>query len=317
MIGTGIRNRGDRITAIKRGLRPSAILLAIACASAGCDDDNINALKTAGTFEPQSINFGEVTIGTTAVKNVLLKNTGNTVLSIDSIEVPVPYAIADTKGMLSNILLPLGESMELTVRFMAMDAGAKPATIIARAGELEIKLEVLATGVVDELPELSLSPNSLEFGAVALGSSDLAQITISNSGRADGSIVKAVLDSSMSDSIAGDQYFATINYPHIVQAGASTTIDIVFAPQTAGSKPDKLTFVTSTGRQLELLLSGDGLIPQGNLVCSPSTVNLFRVKFPADKPTLAYPSRCRRLISTPAAPSSYRFPSPPPAHHDP
>jgi hypothetical protein len=250
----------------------------IAAAMAGCDDDGITALKPAGVFDPATIDFGEVTIGTTGSRAVLLKNTGTSVLSIDSIEVPAPFAIAATKGVLANLLLPLGESVELNVTFMASVEGLQTATIIARSGQLEIKLEVTATGVHGLLPDLSIAPSSLDFGTVALGSSDVGKVTVTNAGMAPGMIVKAVLASRMADSMAGDEYFATINYPHEVAAGATSDVDIVFAPQVAGARPDTLTFITSTGRELVLVLSGEGLVPQGNLVCSPSNVNFGQVE---------------------------------------
>lgn len=253
-------------------------LCALSFMATGCDDDGITVLRPAGEFEPGEINFGEVTIGLSTSRNVILKNTGSSVLSIDSIEVPSPFAIADTKGVLANLLLAVGDSVELTLTFMATVEGPQEATIIARSGTLEIPLIAKATGVYALLPELALTPTSLDFGTVAIGSSDIGQVTITNTGMAPGRIEKAVLASSMSDSMVGDEYFATVNYPHEIAAGASSTIDIVFAPQLAGARPDQLTFITSTGQELVLLLSGEGLVPQGNLVCSPSTVNFGQVE---------------------------------------
>ncbi|MEE2902645.1 MAG: choice-of-anchor D domain-containing protein [Myxococcota bacterium] len=249
------------------------ILSASAVANLACDDADLTVLSSAGAFEPETIEFGEVTIGRSSNRSAALKNIGSTVLAIDRIEVTDPFAIAENKASIENALIPVGESLDITVTFLATVEGPQESTIIAYSGDSKIPLVVKATGVVAQVAELTLSPASLDYGVVAIGSSEIGQVTFTNTGLAPGIIENPISASTGMPVAAGDEYFSNAVFPLEVPAQGSITAEIVFAPKAAGPRPDQFRFPTSNGPELTLGLAGEGLIPQGSLACSPSSVN--------------------------------------------
>jgi hypothetical protein len=102
----------------------------------------------------------------------------------------------------------------------------------------------------------AVSPTSLRFGSVALGTASAPlNATLSNNGAAAFSV------SSISLTGTGASWFAqTNNCPASLAPGASCTISVTFTPAAAASKSAKLSIATSaTSTPLSVSLSGTGI----------------------------------------------------------
>jgi len=101
----------------------------------------------------------------------------------------------------------------------------------------------------------TVSPTSLKFGSVAVGTTHVLNATLTNKG------AEAFAVSSISPTGSNATYYSqTNNCPANLAAGASCTIEVSFNPTVAGSKSAKLSIATSaTSTPLSLSLSGTGI----------------------------------------------------------
>jgi Abnormal spindle-like microcephaly-assoc'd, ASPM-SPD-2-Hydin len=109
--------------------------------------------------------------------------------------------------------------------------------------------------------QLSVTPATVAFGSVSVGSSTSKKgsLTASNS-----NVTVSTVDES------GEGYtLSGITFPLTVPAGQSVPFTVTFAPQTAGSAPGSLTFVSDASDTASATLSGTGTTQ-----ASPHTVSL-------------------------------------------
>ena len=277
---------GDSCCVARYGAVPvtkASLPLALMIASAsfiGCQDDGgVSVLALAGAFEPASVDFGEVPVGMSKAIPVVLKNTGRPVLTIDRVEVPADFNLRGVKGLLEGRKLASGESIDFELAFFPMAEGARVEQVRVHSEDLVITLDITATGVIRQVPVLSLMPSTIDFGTVAVNTTQQASVTVHNTGTAPGVLSRAVLLSSGTDIRAGDPYL-TSSLPLTIPAGGTATLDVVFTPQQPIAYNDILFLHTPDGSHapLELTLGGTGLTPAGNIVCNPSRLAFGQVE---------------------------------------
>jgi hypothetical protein len=99
---------------------------------------------------------------------------------------------------------------------------------------------------------LSLSPGSLSFGNVVVGSSSSQTLNLSaNSGSV----------TITSDSLSSSQYSVSgISLPFVLTPGTSVPVTVTFTPQAAGSAPSTLAFASqSSSNNASAALAGTGV----------------------------------------------------------
>ncbi|MCC7382844.1 MAG: choice-of-anchor D domain-containing protein [Deltaproteobacteria bacterium] len=241
-----------------------------------CDDGGLAQLTASAVFEPDTIDFGEVTVDTTAEMPVSLKNTGSLPFIIESVERPEGFMLSPAKDAIEGLALPAGRSEQLTVTFIAREEGLREGQIKVRtAAGVEAVLNVRAMGVVRRLPELVLEPDTLDFGTIEIGGDARLQVTVKNNGNASGTITGATLESTnMTATDAAAQYSVSTALPLTVGEGSQQTMEIVYRSLFEGARPDRIIFtVDGTHPPLILNLKAVGLVARGALVCNPSNVN--------------------------------------------
>ncbi|MBT2990726.1 MAG: autotransporter domain-containing protein [Candidatus Thiodiazotropha sp. (ex Ctena orbiculata)] len=182
-------------------------------------------------------------------------------ISFTSISVSGNYSITNNCPMQSDDLFLLqGTSCTVEVVFSPQTAGIHNAqlTYVGTDEGIDFTETVALTGVAEvvEFGELSLSPASLDFGSVAVGSSsNPLPVTLTNSGNAAVDIT----------SISTTSPFAHSNdCPSILTASGSCTIMVTATPATDGAISGSLT-ASGTGPQGtirgEITLSANGTTP--------------------------------------------------------
>lgn len=122
-----------------------------------------------------------------------------------------------------------------------------------------------ANTAANQQPTGDLSaPPSLGFGNVAVGSSSNQTITLNNSGSAAVNVTQANFSNS-SFSAPG------LTLPMSVAAGETATVQIQFAPKSAGTASGSLS-VTSDASNSPVSVSLTGAGTQGQLAASPGTI---------------------------------------------
>jgi hypothetical protein len=142
------------------------------------------------TLTPTSLTFASQPVGTISpTQQATLANTGSAELKMSSIGGPSGDFTLDTKCPSG---LKAGASCTLNVTFTPTSAGAKLGAVVitdnAPGSPHTLQLRGTATGTGSII--LTLSPASLDFGSVAVGSSsDPQTVTVTNNGTVAASLV--------------------------------------------------------------------------------------------------------------------------------
>jgi hypothetical protein len=203
---------------------------------------------------PCSHNFGKVQIGSSTSYSFLLSNTGTRILRITSI---------GEKGRafsFGNISLPFklqpGASVSLPVNFKptAQEEVDGLFTLTSNDPRSPLDVRVEGSGFHSSEPELGVSPSSLNFGNVTVGSSASMQATLIATNKA----VTISSDQSTSPVFA----ILGINLPVTIAAGHSLQITIQFTPDASGTASGRAQFISNAANSpAREQLTGTGVPP--------------------------------------------------------
>lgn len=135
------------------------------------------------------------------------------------------------------------------------------------------RMEVTYTNIGNvPSPGFSLSPTSLNFGPVAVGSSSTPQtVTVSNTG---------TLPLTISNITSSDPQFTFTSaaLPITVPAGGNTTVDVTFSPTALGNQSGNIVFThDAPGSPTSLPVQGVGADAGPTFAVSPASVNFGNV----------------------------------------
>lgn len=206
-------------------------------------------VQGVATLNPASLTFGLQLLNTSsAPQTVTFTNTGTASITINSISVPKSFPQTNNCGT----TVAVGGSCTFTVTFDPDATGNLSGTISIydNAASSPQKISVSGTST-----EVSLSPASLNFGNVTLGTTSSAMtVTLQNVGSTSLSITKV--------SITGTNYteFAETNTCGAsVGAGASCTFSVTFTPGGTGTRTASLSVYDNGGTSPQSVsLSGTG-----------------------------------------------------------
>jgi len=211
---------------------------------------------------PASVNFASVPVGSTVSLVQTLTNSGGSALTISQI---TPSGAGF--GM-SGIVLPLslaaGQSTTFSATFAPQSGGsfAGNLTITSTGSNSPLSVPLSGTG---SLPgQLTITPVSLNFGSVMVGTTQ-SQTGVLSAGSS------AITVSSVG--VSGSQFsVGGISLPVTIAAGSSVSFQVAFAPQTAGAASSNVTFVSNAANSPTVQsLSGTATAPQHSVTLSWNT----------------------------------------------
>jgi len=215
-----------RFAPTSSGTKTCSIITGASCSSVGCSGHAIES--TQCQVSPTSLDFGTVNVGSSADRTFTITNTGGGTLTGSTSESCSHYSIVSGGGSYS---LGAGQSRTVMVRFAPTSSGTKTCSIITGTSCSGVS----CSGVGQETPQCQVSPTSLDFGSINVGSASNQTFTITNAGG--GTLTGSVSESCTHYSIvSGDGSYS-------LGAGQSRTVTIRFAPTSSGSK----TCSVSTG----------------------------------------------------------------------
>jgi hypothetical protein len=201
---------------------------------------------------PASFDFGQVQIGASAQNAFQLSNTGSRALTISS-------KWKNGKDFsFSNFKLPItlqpGQSAQMRVNFAPSTAGKITGTITLTSNALNPKLSigVSGTGVAANKATLGVSPTSLSFGNVTVGSSASLPLTLSAT---NGTVtISAAQVNSSEFTLSG------LTLPKSLAAGQSVTVTMTFKPNASGTATANLTLTSDAANSpTTVTLAGVGV----------------------------------------------------------
>jgi hypothetical protein len=227
--------------------------------------------KSGGTgvaiqVSPANVNFGSLTVGQKATKTLTISNSGTKALSISGI------SIAGTGFAMKAPALPLnlaaGQSSSVSATFTATASGSASGKIMISSNAPDSPMIVsLSAAATAQSSNLTVTPGSISFGDVKVGSESTQTVQLKNTGSTSISI-SSVTVSGSGITVSG------LNTPATLAAGASASVSAVFKPASAGNASGVLTINSNASVASDAVgWSGTGTSSAtSSLAATPSTV---------------------------------------------
>ena len=196
--------------------------------------------------------YGRVQIGDSKQYVFQLTNTGKRTLHILSKRKNSKVFLFDNFPL--PVTLRPGKSTQLTIKFKPLATGKTTGTItlISDALNPKLTLSVWGTGVAVQAATLGVSPSSLNFGNVVVGSRASLQLTLSAS---NGSVtISSAQVNSSEFRLPG------LSLPLTIAAGQNVQVTVRFSPNAPGTASGKLTLLSNADNSPSTVpLSGVGV----------------------------------------------------------
>lgn len=231
----------------------------LAIASNGSNPSVSVALSGTGasagqiTASPASLSFGNVTTGSSSMLAEKLTNAGGSAVTISQI------SASGTGFSFSGITLPLtlaaNQSVTFNASFAPQTAGSVTGSLVVSSNGSNPNFSVTTTGTGTSPGQLAVSPSTVNFGSVTVGTNQnqTATLTATNS---------SVTVSSLG--VSGSQFSVSgLTLPLTIAAGSSVAFELTFAPQTSGSASANVSFASNAANSPAVeVVSGSGVMPQ-------------------------------------------------------
>src|SRR5207302_196956 len=184
---------------------------------------------------------------------VSFSNTGNVNLTVSLGGATGPgFSIS---GLTFPLTLPPGQSSAFNVQFAPTATGSASGSVslVSDAPNSPSTIALSGTGVQ---PQLSVTPPSVSFGNVLVGSTGVQNFTLTNSGIASLTIAQSTFSPSTS-------LFRSLTFPLTLPPGQSSAFSVQFAPTTTGSASGGISLVSDAPNSPSTIArSGTGVQPQ-------------------------------------------------------
>ena len=184
--------------------------------------------KSAGvTASPSSLSFGQVTVGSSSTLPVVLTNTRSWTVTLTALQ--LSGAGFSVSGAAFPVTLSAGQSIMLNLTFTPLSASTSSGSAFVTGPSFNVPLN--GTGTVITAGQLTITPSSVNFGNVPVGTTDTQPITMS----AIGSSVTVSSDASSSAQFV----LNGASLPFTIAAGQSLSFNVAFTPQSSGTVSDR------------------------------------------------------------------------------
>ena len=231
---------------------------------------------TQGTLSanPTSLAFGSVQVGNSTSLSETLTNTGGSSVTIT--QASSSAAAFSISGLNLPLTLTPNQSATFTATFTPTSAGAASGNLSVASNASNPTLTIALSGTGTAAGTLAVSPTSLSFGNVAVGSNSALNGSLIASG-ASVTVSSASLNNN-------EFVFSGISLPATIPAGQSTPFTVTFTPQSSGATSASLSFSSNASNSPTVqTMTGSGTAPTQHTVgltwnASSSAVgyNLYR-----------------------------------------
>ncbi|MGZ8431904.1 MAG: choice-of-anchor D domain-containing protein [Candidatus Deferrimicrobiaceae bacterium] len=204
---------------------------------------------------PASKDYGTITAGSSSGQVFTISNvgTGNLAVSAMSVNDETNFSL-DTGGGTNGCgsaapTIPAGDNCTVSVAFVPQSVSSFSATFSIASNDganPTVNVPLTGNGVAGPVPNIGVSPASVDFGRIDVGNSSTSEVTLSNTGTANLSVSGIALSGSAaySQDLSGGSNPCGSATPTIAPAG-SCTIEVTFEP-TADGGPFGATVTVSS-----------------------------------------------------------------------
>lgn len=226
----------------------SSAVLSVALSGTGTAE----ATPATLTATPPSVTFTGGQVGSTQTQTVTLQNTGGESATISQ------DSVAGTGFSISGLSTPLtlvpGGTASVTVTFAPQASGTVTGSVAISSNASNANLTISLNGSATGVPQgqLSVSPGTINFGSVTVGTSGTASGTLSATGA---SVVVSSVD------VGGSEFVVSgISFPATIAAGQSLGFTVTFTPQSSGVASVSASFYsTASNSPASATLTGTGV----------------------------------------------------------
>ncbi|GAA1527679.1 hypothetical protein GCM10009827_050930 [Dactylosporangium maewongense] len=138
---------------------------------------------------PSTLSFGTVPTGANKTLGVSVTNTGTSAVTITGFTPPAaPFTATGVPA--TGTTLAAGASVSVSVRYAPVASGAASSTFIVTSSAGSVTVPVTGTAVTGA-PQLTITPNPVQFGQVPVGQTATAVFDIANTGNITLTLTKA------------------------------------------------------------------------------------------------------------------------------
>jgi len=272
-------SRQFALESILRGIS-AAVTLIVILATSGCvgvTGKGTTPVVTGVAIEisPSTVSFGNVAMGQSATKTVTLTNTGTEALSVSGI------AVAGTGFTASGPHLPIslasGQSTSISAVFKPTTGNADKGTITitSNAAGSPSLVALSGTGTTGATAAaLTVTPTTIAFGSVAVGSEQSQTIHVENTGGESASISKLTV-SGTGVSVSG------ITAPMTLAAGQTANLTVSYKPVATGTLAGSVS-IASNATDPSVVVGINATATSSTLAATPSSVSFGNVAVGSD-----------------------------------
>jgi centrosomal CEP192-like protein/HYDIN/CFA65/VesB family protein len=279
-VSGAFHSRQFALESILRGIS-AAVTLIVILATSGCvgvTGKGTTPVVTGVAIEisPSTVSFGNVAMGQSATKTVTLTNTGTEALSVSGI------AVAGTGFTASGPHLPIslasGQSTSISAVFKPTSGNADKGTITitSNAAGSPSLVALSGTGTTGTTPAaaLTVTPSTVAFGSVAVGSEQSQTIHVENTGGESASISKLTV-SGTGVSVSG------ITAPMTLAAGQTANLTVSYKPVATGTLAGSVS-IASNATDPSVVVGINATATSSTLAATPSSVSFGNVAVGSD-----------------------------------
>lgn len=210
---------------------------------------------TTAQAAPGSVSFADQAVGTlSSAKTVTVTNTGNLGLTVSGLLPSGDFAETDN---CSNSTIAAGGSCSIEVTFAPATTGSLIGQIVVSANVYGGQFAISLSGTGTAGGDITVSPATVDFGQVDLGSSSTANTVEASNGSSEPVTFTSIT--------ATGPFSVSTNYANAcgageLAAGNACPVAVTFTPTQSGAAAGTLTFTDTAGTQT-VLLNGSGLAP--------------------------------------------------------
>ncbi len=184
---------------------------------------------------PTTVSFGSVAVGGTSSQTVVLSNTAGATVTVSQ------ATVTGTGFAASGLSLPLtlssGQSVSFSVTFAPTASGSVSGSLSLASNATDSTLAVILSGT-GTTQTLSMSPATLSFGDVLIGSTSVLPVVATNTGTTSITLSQAT--------ISGTGFsFTGPSLPVTLASGQAASFSVTFAPTTGGNVTGSLSVVST------------------------------------------------------------------------
>jgi hypothetical protein len=218
------------------------VLLSVALATScggGTGNPSQSSIKASLTLTASSLDFGGVSVGASKTSTVTISNpagAGGESVAVSQVTITGAGFTASTSPV-APFTLGVGQSATLSVTFAPKASGTVNGTLTISVAQASSPTTIPVTGDGLAQGQLAVTPSTMNFGSVTVGSSSHLTGTLT-AGSSDIAVSSAGWN-GLGYSVSG------ITFPTTVAAGKSISFTVTFAPQSSGTSNGNVSFVSN------------------------------------------------------------------------